>query len=147
MLLYFLIITLHHVLKIIKNISFVIERCFPKTADSLNFSELVLILLKTILASSELFVDSELQVINAENNQLPHNITERSKHAKHLLRKIRLSLLTVPALKHVLKLNSCLVLNEKCVEFIKEAMQNMNDNQSSIKSIEVLIRFATSLFC
>ena len=49
-----------------------------------------------------LHVDSELQVFDAADSWLCHDITERSKYAKSILSKVRLSLLSVPALKQVL---------------------------------------------
>ena len=79
-----------------------IERCFPTFADSDNFLELDVIYVRKILLSSGLNIDSELQVYNAADSWLCHDITERSKYAKELLSKVRLALLSVPALEQVL---------------------------------------------
>ena len=80
-----------------------IERCFPMFADSNNFLELGIICVRKILLSSELNIDSELQVFKATDSWLSYDIIQRSKYAKDLLSKIRLPLLSVPALKQVLE--------------------------------------------
>ena len=100
-----------------------IERCFPVISDSDNFLELDFIYIYKLLSSSGLNIDSELQVFNAADSWLSHDITERSKYAKDLLSKVRLPLLSIPALKNVLervssKYNDCSyiiepVLNKK----------------------------------
>ena len=45
-----------------------IERCFPMIVDSDNFLELDFFSIKKILSSSELNIDSELQVFNAAHS-------------------------------------------------------------------------------
>ena len=62
-----------------------IKRCFPMIVDSENFLELDFISIKKILSSSELNIDSELQVFNAADSWLCHDITQRSKYTKDLL--------------------------------------------------------------
>ena len=79
-----------------------IERCFPMFADSDNFLKLEFNYIIKILSSSGLNIDSELQVFNAADSWLCHDITERSKYAKDLLSMVRLPLLSIPALKQVL---------------------------------------------
>ena len=79
----------------------VIERWFTTVAESENFLELDFKLVAAILNSSELLIDSELQVFNAMNAWLNHKSIERIKHAKYLLQIVRLSLLTVPALESI----------------------------------------------
>ena len=79
----------------------VIECCFPTIADSSSFLELDPILVKKILLSSELHVDSELQVITAADAWMNHNLLEREKHAEDLVKKFRLHLLTDVALTEI----------------------------------------------
>ena len=79
-----------------------IESCFPMFADSNNFFELDFIFIKKILSRSGLNIDSELQVFNAADCWLSHDITQRSKYAKDLLFKVRLPILSIPALKKIL---------------------------------------------
>ena len=82
-----------------------IERCFPIVAESNNFLELDFIHVAKIILSSDLNTDSELQVLRAADGWLSHNITERSKYATCILSKIRLLLLSDPALNYILKSN------------------------------------------
>ena len=86
----------------IKGSMSLIERCFPMIVDSENFLELDYIPVNKILSSSSLNTDSELQVFNAADSWLSHDITERSKYAKDLFSKVRLPLLSIPALKQIL---------------------------------------------
>ena len=86
----------------IKGSMSLIERCFPMIVDSDNFLELDFISNKKILSSGGLNIDSELQVFNAADSWLSHDITQRSKYAKDLLSMVRLPLLSIPALKQVL---------------------------------------------
>ena len=52
-----------------------------------------------MLSSSDLNIDSELQVFNAFHSWLCHDITERRKYAKELLSKVCLPLLSTSALE------------------------------------------------
>ena len=80
-----------------------IEQCFPMLAESDNFLEVEFNYSIKILSSSGLNIDSELQVFNAAHSWLSHDIIKRSKYAKGLLSMVRLPLLSIPALKKVLK--------------------------------------------
>ena len=79
-----------------------IERCFLMIGDSKNFLELDFYYVKKTISSNELNIDSELQVFNAADSWLSHDITQRSKYAKDLLSKVRLPLLSIPVLKQIL---------------------------------------------
>ena len=79
-----------------------IERCFTVFAGAPTFLELMFSSIAKILASSELNLDSELQIYYAADAWLNHNITERRKYSKYLLTKIRLSLLSNHALDYIL---------------------------------------------
>ena len=79
-----------------------IHRCFPSVADSLNFLELDYKFLVKILCSSELSVDSEVQVYTAAKRWLDHNTIERSKYAAAVLKRIRLPLIPSSYLRHIL---------------------------------------------
>ena len=105
-----------------------IERCFPIVAESKNFLELDFVRVGKILSSSELNIDSELQVLIAANVWLSHNTTERSKYAKNLLIKIRLSLLSNPALNHILKTKSSFSMNTECAGIIREVLENKKES-------------------
>ena len=77
-----------------------VERCFPIVVETKNFLHLDFSLVKKILNSSDLNIHSEIEVFNAVINWLKHNSEERSKYAKQLLLKVRLSLLSEHALKY-----------------------------------------------
>ena len=113
-----------------------IERCFPYIVDCKSFLELDYISLAKILSSNELNIDSELEVYNAIVSWLGHN-KERSKYAKSLLLKIRLSLLSLPALKYISDKVSCVI--DDC-SFTKELFPAKND-WSHAKSLKTASRY------
>ena len=101
----------------------VVERWFTTIANSKNFLELDFINVAKVLNSSELLVDSELQVFNAANAWLNHKRVVRSKHSKYLLQRVRLSLLTVPALKSVLDRNLWIKEKDEYSNIFKKAIE------------------------
>ena len=107
-----------------------IERCFPIVADSNSFLKLDFISVAKILLSSELFVDTELQVFNAAEEWLNHN-EERRKYTKSILSKIRLSLLSVPALNYISNEKSCFTMNDECLDTIKVVLENKKNFHSN----------------
>ena len=113
-----------------------IERWFTTSADSKDFLELDFTLVAAILNSSELLIDSELQVFRAMNAWLNHNIIERSKYAKYLLQRVRLSLLTVPALENILIKSLWISEDDEYFNIINEVIRNKKLLHSSeLKSI------------
>ena len=104
----------------------VIERWFTTVANSEDFLELDFTIIATILNSSELLIDSELQVFNAANAWLNHKNIERNKHAHYLLQRVRLSLLTVPALNNILDKNLWTTENYECSEVIMKVIEYKN---------------------
>ena len=112
-------------LSILTNASMnLIERCFPLVANCNNLIELDFFSLIKILSSSELNIDSELQVFNAADSWLSHDITERSKFAKELLSEVRLSLLSIPLLKQISEKNSSFSISNECKNMIKDVLIN-----------------------
>ena len=101
-----------------------IERCFQMVSDSTSFLELDFVSLAKILLSSNLLIDSELEVFNAADLWLSHNIIERGKFAKDLLLKIRLSLLSKHALKYLSDKKSSFSNNKECQEIINKFSEN-----------------------
>ena len=111
-----------------------IERCFTMLAETPMFLELRYTLIAKVLISSHLHITSELEVFNAANGWLSHNLNERRKFGKQLLLKVRLSLLSEFALEQILNKISSFSCIEECVAIIKEALyskQNMLRNKSS----------------
>ena len=79
-----------------------IERCFTMVAETRKFLELDFTLVKKILSSSELEINSELEVFSAADNWISYNHKERSKFAKCLLLTVRLLLLSTSALNYLM---------------------------------------------
>ena len=71
-----------------------IERCFSIVSDNESFLELELNFISKILASSELLITSEIDVLKIANRWLNYNIQQRTKYDKDLLLKVRLHLLS-----------------------------------------------------
>ena len=99
-----------------------IERCFPMFVDSTSFLELDYKHILKILSTSELNIDSEMEVFNAIVSWLGHN-KERSKYAKDLILEIRLSLLSDPALNFIIENISCFIDD---FAFINEVIREEN---------------------
>ena len=85
-----------------KALAGLVQSCFSMFAETNNFLELDFITVRKILSSNQLKIDTELQVFNAADSWLCHDITKRSKHAKDILCKVRLPLLSAAALKQTL---------------------------------------------
>ena len=85
-----------------------IERCFQMFVDCTSFLELDLKLISKILSSSELNIDSEMEVFNAVVSWLEYK-KERKIYAKDLFLKVRLCFLSDPALKLIKEKISCLI--------------------------------------
>ena len=90
--------------------------------DTPNFVELNYSLVAKILGSSDLHVDSEIEVLFAGNKWLSKNFDERRKSGKDLLLKVRLPLLSDPALNSVLNKSLSLFEINECVAVIKEVL-------------------------
>ena len=114
-----------------------IERCFSLVANTQNLLELGYNSLAKIISSSDLNIDTELEMFYLAERWLCHKHAERSKYAKHILFRIRLPLLSVHALNHVLNSQSSLVKNDECAGIIKEV----------IRSKEKLTSRASSRYC
>ena len=87
-----------------------IERWFPMFVDSRKFLDLDVMSVAKILSSSNLNVDSELQVFNAADAWLAVNINLGGgrKHVNYIFSKIRFSLLSNPALNYISNNSMCL---------------------------------------
>ena len=83
-----------------------------------DFIELDFSSISEILASSNLQIDSEVEVYNAANKWLSFKTEERSKFAKQLLIKVRLNLLSDQTLKYLLNESSCFSTYDECVKVL-----------------------------
>ena len=99
-----------------------IESCFTKVCDSDEFLELGFNSVTNILPRNLLHLTSELEVSDAANSWLIHNIKERNKFVKYLLLTIRLPLLSNHVLKLILNKTLCLYKNNEYVSIIKEVL-------------------------
>ena len=95
------------------------KRCFSIVAETNGFKELPFNLVKIILASSSLKIDTEMEVFKAAESWLNFNYKDRRKYAKDLLLKARFPLLTKSALKSIININLSLFLSENCIPVIK----------------------------
>lgn len=100
-----------------------VERWFAIICVTSNFSELDFTHLRDILASSNLNVASELEVFNAAERWLQHDVQQRNKHAKDLLLTVRLSLLSQQTLKHLLRASSAFSNCGECAASLIEVLK------------------------
>ena len=100
-----------------------IHRCFTMVAETQNFLECNLILVKRILYSSQLHITSELEVFNASDAWIRHNTENRSKFAKDLLLFVRLPLLSDHALNYLLSnKDSMICKQDECKSIIQSVL-------------------------
>ena len=106
-----------------------IERNLSLISDSFKLLELDIICIEKVLSSEELNIDSEMEIVNIIEGWLLYKIDERSKYAKRLLSKVRLPLLSVPALKYILN-KPCFTANDSCVGVINKVIRKKTKNHS-----------------
>ena len=94
-----------------------IERCFPMVVEAPSFLHLDVNTVLRILGSSELNIKTEVEVFNAAVNWLEHDIEDRSKYAKQLLLKVRLTLLSKHAFEHISNCKSLVAKNIELKEY------------------------------
>ena len=129
-----------------------IHRWFTTLAEAKNFLELDIELVKKVLLSSDLHITSEIEVFNAAEDWISYKYNERKKYSKELLKTVRLSLLSINALKYCLQLDSSFKIVEECQEVIKKALNKkeicFTKKQSNKNTIEVGTRSGfPKLFC
>ena len=101
-----------------------IERCFPMVCKKNNFKNLSLALIVKITSSSELSIDSEMEVINAIDNWISYDFEERSKFAIRLLSKVRFNLLSFDALNSILDSDLSVSKIDDCVAKLNDVLNN-----------------------
>ena len=97
-----------------------IERCFTMLATTDNFLELDFIHVLKILSSSQLAITSELEVYNAANAWISHNLNERRRFAKDLLLTVRFPLFPDDTLKYILSNSSSFLEIDECTKILQE---------------------------
>ena len=111
-----------------------IKRLFTLVCETLNFLELDYTQVAQIISSSELRIDSELEVLDAADNWVKYDYLNRKKYAKDLLLKIRLSMLSNNILNRIGKMNITFNKIDDCVVTLKDISQNIKnvyENKSS----------------
>ena len=78
------------------------ERWFSMVAETNGFKKLPFNLVKRVLASSSLKIDTEIEVLKAAESWFNYNYKDRRKFAKDLLLKVRFPLLSKSALKTII---------------------------------------------
>ena len=101
-----------------------IERCFPIVYEKNNFQNLSFAVIAKVISSSELNIDSEIEVIIAINNWISYDFEERSKFASRLLSKVRLNLLSADTLNIILESDLSLIKNHDCVAILNDVSNN-----------------------
>ena len=107
-----------------------IESCFTILAETKNFLELEYILVAKVFASCELHITSELEIYNSVKTWLDYNVIERKKHAKNLLIKVRLALLSDHTLRTIFNETSLFTKDDKCVAIFKNVIKNKKIDSS-----------------
>ena len=100
------------------------ESCFKLLFESKNFLELDYSIVAKLLASSELNIDTEIEVSIAADKWLSYNNEERSKFTKDLLLQVRLPLLSDHALKHIIRKLSSFSKNKDCIGILNDFLNN-----------------------
>ena len=104
-----------------------IECCFTAVGDTESLLELEYKFISKILKSSELSITSEIEVLQFVDRWLNHNIEERSKYAKDLLLKVRVSLLSKDTIRHLSKDVTFLKSLDIYTKFLNEVL-DCNEN-------------------
>ena len=117
------------------------ERYFPTVVETQSFLHLDFSLVAKILDSSELNIHTEIEIIFAAINWLNNNSEERSKYAKQLLLKVRLSLLSEHALKYILDNVLLFFKDDECGNMLKTVLANKSYNSQNKPNINYTRRY------
>ena len=116
--------------------------CKTRSFLEIDFKELLM-----IITSSELHIDSELEVITAGDSWIKHDFENRRKYVKYLSLKIRLSMLPDNQLDSIAKMKMSLNEIDDCVVLIREVSQNKKSiYQNKSNSLNSIRCFSKNLF-
>ena len=140
---YFCIANVFHLTKLAEFTLGYIERCFLMTSETTGFLQLDHAHVSKILASSEVYVSSEIEIFSVADSWIAYDFQERSKYSENILLKVRLPLLAVDALKSILCKSSSFSKIETCQALIDEILRNTNDFYQTKSSIHYIGRYCS----
>ena len=108
---FYYVSSIFNISSLVKECLCYIERCFTMVAKTSSFLELDFLSIAKIVSSSNLHITSEIEVFDAIEFWLRHDIKERSKFSKRLLKKVRYLILSSHAQKYLFYRASCLIQN------------------------------------
>ena len=120
-----------------------IERCFTIVCDTDNFKHLDYTSVSKILASSSLFLTSEIEVYKVAERWLNYNIEERSKYAKNIFLKVRINLLSKDTLRKLSNDSTFLKNDDRCVKILNEPLDCRESNLNKSTSHYQKSRYCT----
>ena len=120
-----------------------IERCFTIESDTDNFYQLDYTLISKILASSSLFITSEIEVFNVAQRWLNYDIQDRRKYTNYLLLKVRLNLLSKDTIRKLLNDSKFSNKDNLCIEFLREVLDCRESKLKKYSSIYHRSRYCT----
>ena len=101
-----------------------IELWFSSVAENKSFLDMNLNQLKRVIASSELNITTELEVVNSVDSWIKHDQKERMKFAIELIQNIRLYLLPDHALRNLLTSEYSFSECQNCKVHLKKSIEN-----------------------
>ena len=100
-----------------------IKHCFTTICNDTNFLELEFKEVAKIISSSELRIDSELEVLNAADSWIKYDFEKRRICGKDLLLKVRLPVMHEHNLSHIANMDMTFNKIDDCVALLKEISQ------------------------
>ena len=117
-----------------------IDGCLTFFAETKSFLNLEFKYVVKMLSSSNLNVTSEIEVFNIADNWITFNSEDRHVHAKDLLLKIRLPVLSDAALEYVLNKKSSFRQVEECLELINNTLEDKHSLFCKLTSLHFVHR-------
>ena len=117
------------------------KRCFTSFVETERFLKLDYPRVFDLLSSSDLLITSEIEVFDAADAWVAHNIEERSKYAKDLLLQIRFPLLSYSASKFILSESSSFQKVKECCTII----HNITEHKET--SLQSSGKYFTNRYC
>ena len=140
---YFQITSYFNLNKISKHALSYIQRCFALVSEGNNFLELDFVLILKIVSSSELNIDTEMEVLNAADSWVSYDFEKRIKFAKYLLSKIRLKFLSDQSLNNIISKNLSFKKIDNCVDSLKKVLNKTKSSYQKYPTNYHLSRYCS----